>query len=281
MEKVMTGALLSPVDERDYPICMAYEDSEDIEIPESFTTSFQPPQAKQINGSCVAHTIANIMEVMYHNMTSKHEDFSIGFVYGNRKANEYDGEGMYVRTACKNLCNDGNIKAELFENYGSAPSIIECVKEFKEQFPDWKEFTYIPAHYVRTNVTNEVKKFIMKYNIPVMACVDTQQFYFGSGMHAMALYGWEGNTAIMQNSWGDKCPIVKVDFDLIEEFWLIVPFEIVNFTDLSTEHRAYESILRCVDKKLLLGYPDNTFAPDKSLTRAEMAVLIYRMMKGE
>ena len=97
----------------------------------------------------------------------------------------------------------------------------------------------------------------------------------------MALYGWEGNTAIMQNSWGDKCPIVKLDFDVIEEIWLIMPFKIADFKDLPSSHWAYEPILRCVDKKLLLGYPDNTFAPDKSLTRAEMAVLIYRMMKGE
>ena len=187
MNKEMTGALLSPVDERDYPICMAYEDTDGIEIPENFTTSFQPPQAKQINGSCVAHTIANIMEVMYHNMTGKHEDFSVGFVYGNRYPNQYSGEGMYGRFACNNLCKDGNVKAEMFENFGSAPSIIECVKEFKEQFPNWKEFAYIPASYVRTNITNEVKKFIIKYNIPVMACVDSGYFYFGSGMHAMAL----------------------------------------------------------------------------------------------
>ena len=277
----MSGALLSPKDERDYPICMAYEDN-DSAIPEAFTTSFQPPYAKQISGNCVAQTIANIMEVMYHNMVGRHEDFSVGFVYGNRTQYEHDGEGMTGRMACDHLVEDGNVKSEVFDNDCEAPGIIRAVKKFKEQFPNWKDFTYVPIRYVRTKKADEVKKFIMRYNIPVLAVVETKYFYWAGGYHAMALYGWEGDTAIMQNSWGDDWkPIVKVDFKNIEEFWLIVPFEIANFTDLTDEHWAYESIIKCVDKKILTGYPDGTFAPDKELTRAELAVLIYRMMKGE
>ena len=277
----MSGAILSPKDERDYPICMAYEDN-DAPIPETFSTSFQPPYAKQISGNCVAQTIANIMEVMYYNMVHRHEDFSVGFVYGNRTQYEHDGEGMTGRMACDHLVEDGNVKSEVFDNDCEAPGIIRAVNKFKQQFPNWKELTYVPIRYVRTKKADEVKKFIMRYNIPVLAVVETKYFYWSGGYHAMALYGWDGDTAIMQNSWGDDWkPIVKVDFKNIEEFWLIVPFEIANFTDLSDEHWAYESIIKCVEEKILTGYPDGTFAPDKDLTRAELAVLIYRMMKGE
>ena len=74
---------------------------------------------------------------------------------------------------------------------------------------------------------------------------------------------------------------VNSPFDKIKEFWLILPFEIANFKDISSEHWAYKAISKCVEKRLLLGYPDNTFAPNKSLTRAELAVILYRMMKGE
>lgn len=275
------GAILSERDDRDYPICMAYEDKP-TDIPGSYTTSFQPPYAKQVSGNCVAQTIANIMEVMYYHMVGRHEDFSVGFVYGNRNKNEHDGEGMTGRMACNHLVKDGNIKSALFDNISEAPSIIKMVNKFKEQFPNWKEFAYIPPRYVRTKDADEVKKFIMRYDIPVMAIVNTKHFWWSGGLHAMALYGWNGDTAIMQNSWGEKKkPIVEVDFDKIEEFWLVVPFEIANFTDLSSEHWAYDSIIKCVDEKLLMGYPDNTFAPDQGLTRAELAVLIYRMMKGE
>ena len=189
---------------------------------------------------------------------------------------------MTGRMACDHLVKDGNIKSALFDNIGEAPWIISKVKEFKEENPNWKESAYIPVRYVRTNITDEVKKFIMRYDIPVMAVVNTRYFYFAGGWHAMALYGWDGNTAIMQNSWGDwRQPIVKVAFEDIEEFWLIVPFEIANFTDLTTGHWAYESIIKCVDKKLLLGYPDNTFAPDKGLTRAELAVMLMRLERAK
>lgn len=281
MTKKPIGAIRSLVDERDYPICMAYEDKP-MEIPDDFTTSFQPPYAKQISGNCVAQSIANIMEVMYYHMVGRHEDFSVGFVYGNRDKYEHDGEGMTGRMACNHLVKDGNIKSEIFDNVSEAPSIIKMVNKFKEDFPNWKELAYVPPRYVRTKNADEVKKFIMRYDIPVMAVVNTKHFYWSGGLHAMALYGWKGDTAIMQNSWGEKKkPIVEVAFDDIEEFWLIVPFEIASFTDLSTEHWAFESIVKCVDEKILLGYPDNTFAPDKGLTRAELAVLIYRMMKGE
>ena len=278
----MTGAILSPIDERDYPICMAYEDKE-IEIPEKFTTSFQPPYAKQLCGNCVAQTIANIMEVMYYNITGVHEDFSVGFVYGNRTPEQYQGEGMTGRLACGNLCKDGNIKSKLFDNAGSAPSIIEAVNEFKQEFPNWKDYRYVPISYVRTEDIDEVKKFIIKYNIPVMAITEVASFSFGSGLHAMALYGWDKDTAIMQNSWGEnhRQKIVKLPFDKIKEFWLILPFEIANFKDISTQHWAYKAIAKCVEKKVLLGYPDNTFAPNKELTRAEIAVILYRMLRGK
>ena len=276
-----SGFIYAPEDKRDYPVAMAYEDAEDIVIPDNFTTSFQPPYAKQISGNCVAQSITNIMEVMYYNMVKKHDDFSVGFIYGNRTEHEYDGEGMTGYLACNHIVKDGDIKSSLFDNIGEAPSIIKAVNRFKEANPDWKDHAYIPTNYIRTKKADEVKKFILKYNIPVMAIVETKYFYWSGGLHAMALYGWEGDTAIMQNSWGeDKKPIVKVDFKNIEEFWLITPFSIGDFTDLSAEHWAYSDILKSVESKIMLGYPDNTIRPNKEITRAEFCSMLYRMTKA-
>lgn len=41
------------------------------------------------------------------------------------------------------------------------------------------------------------------------------------------------------------------------------------FSDLSSSHWAYASIVKLVNAKVLSGYPDGTFKPDKSVTRAE------------
>ena len=266
----------------DYTICMAYEDSSDVEVPANFRLDFQPPQTKQLCGNCVAQSLANIMEVMYYNHTGKHEDFSIGFIYGNRFTHENQGEGMTGYMACDHLISDGDIKAKLFENPGSAPSIIKKVNEFKSANPNWKDYTYVPLRYIRTKSASEAKKFVMKYKVPVMTATNTIDYSWQSGMHAMPLIGWKNdNTAIMQNSWGDDKPLVELPFEKIQEFWMVMPFELNPFTDVTEKHWAYKSIMKCVDNKIMLGYPDNTFKPNNNITRAEFCSIIYRYLKSK
>ena len=145
------------------------------------------------------------------------------------KAGQSKSSGMTGYTACGNLCEDGDVKACEFESNDEVPGIIDKVNEFKEKNPEWKKLTYIPKSYIRTKSEKEAKKFIYKYDIPVMAVVKVSKFWFGEGYHAMALYGWKNDdTAIMQNSWGEdsNAKIIELDFDDIKEFWLINPFSL-------------------------------------------------------
>ena len=221
------------------------------------------------------------MEVIYYHKLGIHEDFSVGFIYGNRKPGQYRGEGMTGYLACDNLCEDGDVKSKIYDNPGEMDKIMIDVNKFKTENPDWVNKAYKPRRYIRTNSTKEAKKFIMKYNIPIMAIVKISKFWFGDGYHAMALYGWNGNTAIMQNSWGEKsnARIIELDFDDIEEFWMIVPYTLPEFKDVPESHWAYQSITRCAEAALLQGYPDNTFKPDQEMTRAELCAMVYRLIK--
>lgn len=277
------GFILSSVDERDYPICMAYEDGGGVVVPETFRTSFQPPCEKQLCGNCVAQTIANVLEVFYHNAVGVHEDFSVGFVYGNRDDGEYSGEGMTGYLACGHLVRDGDVKSAVFDNPGSAPSIIGAVTRFKEQNPSWREKAYVPSLYVRTESVGEVKKFIMKYDAPAMAVCKISDFSHGKGYHAMALYGWDGDVAIMQNSWGERSNLrtVELEFDKIIEFWLIMPYVIGGFRDTDVCDPMYGYIAKAVERRLLLGYPDGTFRGEAKLTRAEFSAIVYRYIKSK
>ena len=47
-----------------------------------------------------------------------------------------------------------------------------------------------------------------------------------------------------------------------------------NFKDLAKNHWAYGSIAEMTEKGVLVGYPDGTFAPEKSITRAEFAKIM-------
>ncbi|MCC3374794.1 S-layer homology domain-containing protein [Cohnella sp. REN36] len=51
-----------------------------------------------------------------------------------------------------------------------------------------------------------------------------------------------------------------------------------SFTDVSNAHWAYSSIATSAEYGWVNGYPDGTFNPDKTITRAESATIVNRML---
>ena len=69
------------------------------------------------------------------------------------------------------------------------------------------------------------------------------------------------------------------DGDEIEVFftadYLLEPGMVLPFTDVSWDHWAYTAIKRMYTRNLMVGVDDKTFAPDLTLTRAMLAVILY------
>ena len=280
---VSGGFIYSEPHKEDFHVCMAMDDATDIFIPDNYAVSFLPPiENQKSTNNCVAQTIACILEVMYFNKTKKHTDFSVGFIYGNRDPGDYDGYGMTGYQACDHIIKDGDVFKQLFDSNSEVPDIISTVLKVKDSL---LKYAIVPSMYIKENSINSIKKFIMKYDIPVMGMVKMKDIYLDddvSGYHAMPLYGWENqNLAVFQNSWGadTKYKFPKIEFDKIVEYWMIVPWEDLEFKDLDKNHWAYMNIISCATDKLIRGYPDNTFRPDNNMTRAEFCAMIYRMMK--
>jgi len=57
--------------------------------------------------------------------------------------------------------------------------------------------------------------------------------------------------------------------------FMIIPL-VGPFDDISTFHWAVRDITWLKDNKITTGYPDNTFQPDNSVSRAEMAAFLHR-----
>lgn len=55
----------------------------------------------------------------------------------------------------------------------------------------------------------------------------------------------------------------------------------INFNDLNKSHWAYDSISRCIQGGIFSGYEDGSFKPDSTVSRAEFAVLISKVMKAD
>lgn len=280
MDEILNGGFIyEPPHEKDFGICAALEEKPGVKstTPSSYNIGYLPPTADQgSTGNCVAQTLAQIFEVIRYNYLGEHKDFSVGWIYGNRNANEHQGYGMTGYEACEHLCKDGDIYSEIFDSNAEVPDIIKMVNAIKDKY---LEFGYKAANYVRTHDFEKVKDFIYKYNIPVMAVVDVNTFTRGSGYHAMAMFAWDNDIVRMHNSWGSTHRIVTMSYKKIEDFWLITPWEIPEFKDLPDTHWAFEEMMEAVNNKVLLGYPDGTIAPDNNITRAEFCAMLYRQEK--
>lgn len=51
----------------------------------------------------------------------------------------------------------------------------------------------------------------------------------------------------------------------------------INFTDISNDRWSYEAIENMTSNEIYKGYPDNTFKPEKEITRGQMATLLNRV----
>lgn len=66
---------------------------------------------------------------------------------------------------------------------------------------------------------------------------------------------------------------------MLAQFSDAKPVKGVKFSDVSSEHWAYEAIAIAAKMGWIEGYPDGTFRPDATITRAEMMTLVNRALE--
>ena len=66
---------------------------------------------------------------------------------------------------------------------------------------------------------------------------------------------------------------------MLAQFADAKPVSGVKFTDVSTDHWAYDAIAIAAKMSWIEGYPDGTFRPDATITRAEMMTLVNRALE--
>lgn len=211
MENKLFGALPHQTDVRDYKL-----KAPDVEMPEKF--QLHPPRIKNQGavGSCVAHSIAEVIE--FHNEGQEKTDklMSTGFIYGNRRNSAHKGEGMYVRNALANACKYGDAEKTDFPENVEVPKAIDL---FEERFLDlktWAHYNRIST-YFRVSSVQDIKYALFNYG-PVVFAVDWRD---GAnvddkgvlhldpkkkkvGGHCMIIYGWNKDGWLIQNSWGSS-----------------------------------------------------------------------------
>ena len=208
MEKLNLGCKLSPTDLRDYKVCATAQP-----LPESFELDFSNIRVKNQGSvsSCVAHAMSTILE--YH--AKSVNKLSTNFIYGIRKKlYNQEGEGMFLRDACKIVTHYGDPlecdcsgNTEVPKVYGIAeeamanPAIMETAALYRTK------------SYYSCNTVEDIKYALINYG-PVLISIkwfDDYKVKEGIltggkskdyGYHALVCYGYNEKGLLIQNSWG-------------------------------------------------------------------------------
>lgn len=229
-----TGAILSPIDIRDYKgIACARSES----FPEEFELSMPEVKNQGAVGSCVAHAISTVVE--YHSRLYEDElrPMSVGFIYGNRTNSAYTGIGMTTRDAIQVTCEYGDVVNTLFPYNEEVPEIIE---KFEAQVDSLiaKSYPNRFTEFYLLHSKDDVKASLMQNGPVIFAMrwwddimIDKNGYMItkcetADSSHCMVIYGWNKDGWKVQNSWGTtwgkegRC-IIPYDVK-IREFWGVI-----------------------------------------------------------
>ena len=260
------GALYSPKDVRDYKLVAS---ASPVELPEEFHLDMVRIKNQGSVGSCVAHSLSEVVEFFNKKQHKQTYVMSTDFIYGNRRTSSYKGEGMVVRDALKALQKYGDIRATKFSGNTEPPEVID---KFEKNYEPLKEEAYKSriSTYVKLSSIDEIKTFLVNHGPVVMAMSWYSDFKVNStgiltssydpskiwGGHCMVIIGWTKDGWIIQNSWGESwgtkgtCLYPFEKTNTIRETWGVTD-EILDDPDATDIDKPLDSGLGRVLARLL------------------------------
>ncbi len=227
------GCIPSTKDLRDYKlpkVAMA------LQLPEAFVVKHSPIKNQGGVCSCVAHSVAEVVEAINNN----EKKFSTNWIYGYRPSSYSQGKGMMTRNALSTTVDLGCVLYDDFAGNDEVPSVknttMKNLAMLKEKAKEHKMYSY-----ARLANKEEIKRAIYLTKMPIVLCVHCcdpfaldKHFVLKksnkySGYHCMVCYGWNELGLLIQNSWGENwgdkgtC-ILPDDYDLTEA-WVLTSKE--------------------------------------------------------
>lgn len=227
------GCVPSKKDLRDYllnkKVCQS------TNLPESFKVEHSSIKNQGAVGSCVAHSVSEVLEQIKNNKTR----YSTAWIYGYRPVGYYQGSGMMTSQAMKTIKNVGCVEYDKCPGNYEMPKAKEYVNSnlalLKEEAGKDKIISY-----ARLKSVQEIKEAIFKTGKPVVVCIQVGNLKLDEnnvalipkdfdGGHATVCYGWNETGLLIQNSWGKNwgnkgCFILPYEYP-VNEAWLITSDE--------------------------------------------------------
>lgn len=202
-----TGCIESNYDARDYilsDVALA------VSLPDSFSVLHSNIKNQGNVGSCVAHSVCEVLEAANCNI----EKYSTNWVYGYRPEGYYVGPGMMTRQACQTVIEKGYIP---YEDFSGNTEMNEVMNRVNDQLDGLLTIASErkALAYNRLRTKQQIKEAIYTSGLPVLiVCYIANNMELDdnyilqydenklAGCHCMVCYGWNELGLLIQNSWG-------------------------------------------------------------------------------
>lgn len=254
----MHGAIFSDYDVRDHQLVCAAG----MEIfPKEFELKLRGVKGQGSVGSCVAHSLASVIEYYNYNQTHNDAKMSVGYIYGNRTSSKHKGKGMIIRDALADVCKFGDVEYSLFPYNKEVPEIINLFESKKTNLFN-QGYPNRISQYCRVYDSNSIKAALMAKKPVIFAItwyedmkvingILTTKKQSSTGGHCMIIYGWNEKGWKVQNSWGPNwgdhgCMIMPYNIKIIEA-WVITDNIIENTTIKTPQLKNYKTIAKAIN----------------------------------
>ena len=252
------------------------------EFPKKFSLQNRVTVKNQGDTSaCLACVLASVAEYIWS------KEMSEGFNYSMFREEKDKKPGLYFARALNQAMKIGFVPFDDFGVLQEMPHIREMAKKFPELLEIGQKHKisgYADLCYSnKAKRDNAIKDALVKGNIGLVAA---SYDYFNEG-HAIMLTGWDDEQDVyeFQNSWGREFGVDGVAYipkSEIDEVCAIFtePIEL-PFEDVSKDSWYYKSVKNMYMSGLINGTSENTFEPDRPITRAEICAILDRLCSAE
>lgn len=181
----------SPEDARDFVASVSLKK---VKLPKEFLTPKTEIVDQGYVGECVACSCATALAQGEELFTKAHNIYSRGYIYGNRKPTDAQGEGMIVRQALKQLHNCGDVFYQDFP-YDKYYSIVKKLIEERKEELAAKALPNAILDFYRCYTIDQIKTTIMERG-GVLICVPVYSD-FARDLHKTTANDLEGYHAMI------------------------------------------------------------------------------------
>jgi hypothetical protein len=249
------------------------------ELPKSYILPELPDVLDQgTTQMCVAHAVAECMQMEFLKQTGVKLDFSVLMIYGLWRAEGDNSHGLYVNTALQKGREIGTVERRYAPGIMDVPGAIKEAATYAEG--DFERYKVGSYYRIAKNgyFIDNVKRALYQFGVPLLVVSRK-----GGVSHAEVIVGWDSEGQfILQDSYGverhNDGRHTQSEKNM-KEVYLILMDEIKNpFVDIEG-HWAEEDIKKMYHAGLIKGKTETEFCPDETMTRAEVATLLSRLTK--